>query len=185
MNKQNVFDDFIAAAEYLFKEKYTSSNYLAIAGGSNGGLLIGATMTQRPDLAKVAFPAVGVMDMLKYHKFTSGAGWKSDYGTSEDSEEMFKYLLNYSPVHAIKDSVNYPATMVTTADHDDRVVPAHSFKFAATLQAKAKSKNPLLIRIETNAGHGAGTPTSKQIEQVADKYAFAWYNMGINPFEKK
>lgn len=184
MNKQNVFDDFIAAAEYLFKEKYTSSDYLAIAGGSNGGLLIGATMTQRPDLAKVAFPAVGVMDMLKYHKFTSGAGWKSDYGTSEESEEMFKYLLNYSPVHAIKKGVYYPATMVTTADHDDRVVPAHSFKFAATLQAKAKSNNPLLIRIETNAGHGAGTPTSKQIEQVADKFAFAWYNMGIKPFEK-
>ncbi|MCF6366059.1 MAG: prolyl oligopeptidase family serine peptidase [Bacteroidales bacterium] len=183
MNKQNVFDDFIAAAEYLFKEKYTSSDYLAIAGGSNGGLLIGATITQRPDLAKVAFPAVGVMDMLKYHKFTSGAGWASDYGTSEESEEMFKYLLNYSPVHAIKEGVNYPATMVTTADHDDRVVPAHSFKFAATLQAKAKSNNPLLIRIETNAGHGAGTPTSKQIEQVADKFAFAWYNMGINPFK--
>jgi len=184
MNKQNVFDDFIAAAEFLFSEKYTSSDYLAIAGGSNGGLLIGATMTQRPELAKVAFPAVGVMDMLKYHKFTSGAGWASDYGTSEDSEEMFKYLLNYSPVHTIKDSVNYPATMVTTADHDDRVVPAHSFKFAATLQAKAESNNPLLIRIETNAGHGAGTPTSKQIEQVADKYAFAWYNMGVNPFKK-
>jgi len=183
MNKQNVFDDFIAAAEYLFKEKYTSSDYLAIAGGSNGGLLIGATMTQRPDLAKVAFPAVGVMDMLKYHKFTSGAGWASDYGTSEESEEMFKYLYNYSPVHAIKEGVNYPATMVTTADHDDRVVPAHSFKFAATLQAKAKSNNPLLIRIETNAGHGAGTPTSKQIEQVADKFAFAWYNMGVNPFK--
>ncbi len=184
MHKQNVFDDFIAAAEYLFKEKYTSTDYLAIAGGSNGGLLIGATMTQRPDLAKVALPAVGVMDMLRYHKFTAGAGWASDYGTSEDSEEMFKYLLNYSPVHAIKDSVNYPATLITTADHDDRVVPAHSFKFAATLQAKAKSSNPLLIRIETNAGHGAGTPTSKQIEQVADKYAFVWYNMGINPFEK-
>ena len=183
MNKQNVFDDFIAAAEYLFKEKYTSSDYLAIAGGSNGGLLIGATMTQRPDVAKVAFPAVGVMDMLKYHKFTSGAGWKSDYGTSEDSKEMFEYLYKYSPVHAIKEGVNYPATMVTTADHDDRVVPAHSFKFAATLQAKAKSNNPLLIRIETNAGHGAGTPTSKQIEQVADRYAFAWYNMGINPFK--
>ena len=184
MNKQNVFDDFIAAAEYLFKEKYTSSDYLAIAGGSNGGLLIGAVMTQRPDLAKVALPAVGVMDMLKYHKFTSGAGWKSDYGTSEDSKEMFEYLYKYSPVNAIKEGVNYPATMVTTADHDDRVVPAHSFKFAATLQAKAKSNNPLLIRIETNAGHGAGTPTSKQIEQVADKYAFAWYNMGVNPFEK-
>jgi prolyl oligopeptidase len=184
MQKQNVFDDFISAAEYLFKENYTSPDYLAIAGGSNGGLLVGAVMTQRPDIAKVAFPAVGVMDMLKYHKFTSGAGWASDYGTSEESEEMFKYLLNYSPVHTIREGVNYPATMVTTADHDDRVVPAHSFKFAATLQAKAKSKNPLLIRIETNAGHGAGTPTSKQIEQVADKYAFAWYNMGLNPFQK-
>lgn len=185
MNKQNVFDDFIAAAEYLFKEKYTTSNYMAIAGGSNGGLLIGAVMTQRPDLAKVALPAVGVMDMLRYHKFTAGAGWASDYGTSEESEEMFKYLLNYSPLHSIKDSVNYPATLITTADHDDRVVPAHSFKFAATLQEKAKSNNPLLIRIETNAGHGAGTPTSKQIEQIADKFAFAWYNMGIDPFEDK
>jgi len=185
MNKQNVFDDFIAAAEYLFKEKYTTSDYLAIAGGSNGGLLIGAVMTQRPDLAKVALPAVGVMDMLRYHKFTAGAGWASDYGTSEESEEMFKYLLNYSPLHSIKDSVNYPATLITTADHDDRVVPAHSFKFAATLQEKAKSNNPLLIRIETNAGHGAGTPTSKQIEQIADKFAFTWYNMGIDPFEDK
>lgn len=185
MNKQNVFDDFIAAAEYLFKEKYTTSDYMAIAGGSNGGLLIGAVMTQRPDLAKVALPAVGVMDMLRYHKFTAGAGWASDYGTSEESEEMFKYLLNYSPLHSIKDSVNYPATLITTADHDDRVVPAHSFKFAATLQEKAKSNNPLLIRIETNAGHGAGTPTSKQIEQIADKFAFAWYNMGIDPFEDK
>ena len=183
MHKQNVFNDFIEAAEYLFKENYTSSDYLAIAGGSNGGLLIGATMTQRPDLAKVALPAVGVMDMLRYHKFTAGAGWASDYGTSEDSEEMFKYLLNYSPVQAIKDSVNYQATLITTADHDDRVVPAHSFKFAATIQAKAKSTNPLLIRIETNAGHGAGTPTSKQIEQIADKYAFVWYNMGVNPFK--
>lgn len=184
MQKQNVFDDFIAAAEYLFKEKYTSSDYLAIAGGSNGGLLIGATMTQRPDLAKVALPAVGVMDMLRYHKFTAGAGWASDYGTSEESEEMFKYILNYSPVHTIKEGVNYPATLVTTADHDDRVVPAHSFKFAATLQDKAKSENPLLIRIETNAGHGAGTPTAKIIEKAADIFAFSWYNMGVNPFKK-
>ncbi len=183
LQKQNVFDDFIAAAEYLFKEKYTSSEYLAIAGGSNGGLLVGATMTQRPDLAKVAFPAVGVMDMLRYHKFTAGAGWASDYGTSEESEEMFKYILNYSPLHTIKEGVNYPATLITTADHDDRVVPAHSFKFAATLQDKAKSENPLMIRIETNAGHGAGTPTAKIIEQAADIYAFAWYNMGINPFK--
>jgi len=181
MNKQNVFDDFIAAGEYLIKEGYTSSDYLAIAGGSNGGLLVGATMAQRPDLAKVAFPAVGVMDMLRYHTFTAGAGWAFDYGTSEDSKEMFEYLRNYSPVHALKDSVSYPATMVTTADHDDRVVPAHSFKFAATLQEKHVGDNPVLIRIETDAGHGAGTPTSKQIEQGADRYAFAWYNMGIVP----
>lgn len=180
MQKQNVFDDFIAAAEYLKENKYTSTDYLAIAGGSNGGLLIGATMTQRPDLAKVAFPAVGVLDMLRYHKFTAGAGWAYDYGTSEESEEMFKYLLGYSPLQNVKDA-EYPATMVTTADHDDRVVPAHSFKFAATLQAHQKGKNPILIRIETSAGHGAGTPTSKQIEQAADKWAFAFYNMGISP----
>ncbi len=178
--KQNVFDDFIAAAEYLKENKYTSTDYLAIAGGSNGGLLIGATMTQRPDLAKVAFPAVGVLDMLRYHKFTAGAGWAYDYGTSEESEEMFKYLLGYSPLQNVKDA-NYPATMVTTADHDDRVVPAHSFKFAATLQEHQKGKNPILIRIETSAGHGAGTPTSKTIEQYADKWAFAFYNMGITP----
>ena len=181
MKKQNVFDDFIAAGEYLIKEKYTSSNYLAIAGGSNGGLLVGATMAQRPDLAKVAFPAVGVMDMLRYHTFTAGAGWAFDYGTSEDSKEMFEYLKNYSPVHALKEGTAYPATMVTTADHDDRVVPAHSFKFAATLQEKHGGDNPVLIRIETNAGHGAGTPTSKQIEQGADRYAFAWYNMEVVP----
>jgi len=181
MQKQNVFDDFIAAAEWLFENNYTSSDYLAIRGGSNGGLLVGATMAQRPDLAKVAFPAVGVMDMLRYHKFTAGAGWASDYGTSEESEEMFKYLLNYSPIHALKSRVNYPATMVTTADHDDRVVPAHSFKFAATLQENHTGDNPVLIRIETDAGHGAGTPISKTIEQLADRYAFAWYNMGIIP----
>ncbi|MDN4165501.1 prolyl oligopeptidase family serine peptidase [Cytophagales bacterium LB-30] len=181
MQKQNVFDDFIAAGEYLIKEGYTSSDYLAIAGGSNGGLLVGATMTQRPDLAKVAFPAVGVMDMLRYHKFTAGAGWAFDYGTSEDSKEMFEYLRNYSPVHALKPGTSYPATMVTTADHDDRVVPAHSFKFAATLQEHHVGDNPVLIRIETNAGHGAGTPTSKQIEAAADIYSFAWYNMGITP----
>lgn len=137
-------------------------------------------MTQRPDLAKVAFPAVGVLDMLRYHKFTAGAGWAYDYGTSEESEEMFKYLLAYSPLHNVKE-VNYPATMVTTADHDDRVVPAHSFKFAATLQEKQKGENPILIRIETSAGHGAGTPTSKIIEQYADRWAFAFYNMGITP----
>jgi len=181
MQKQNVFDDFIAAGEWLIANNYTSSDYLAIRGGSNGGLLVGATMTQRPDLAKVAFPAVGVMDMLRYHKFTAGAGWASDYGTSEDSKEMFEYLRNYSPVHALKPGVEYPATMVTTADHDDRVVPAHSFKFAATLQEYHTGNNPVLIRIETDAGHGAGTPISKTIEQVADRYAFAWYNMGVIP----
>ena len=181
MQKQNVFDDFIAAGEYLIKEKFTSSDYLAIAGGSNGGLLVGATMTQRPDLAKVAFPAVGVMDMLRYHTFTAGAGWAYDYGTSEQSEDMFKYLYGYSPVHNVKEGVSYPATMVTTADHDDRVVPAHSFKFAAELQSKHVGDNPVLIRIETDAGHGAGTPIAKQIEQAADAYSFAWYNMGVLP----
>lgn len=180
MQKQNVFDDFIAAGEYLISKNYTSSDYLAIAGGSNGGLLVGATMTQRPDLAKVAFPAVGVMDMLRYHKFTAGAGWAYDYGTADDSKEMFEYLKGYSPVHNLKPA-NYPATMVTTADHDDRVVPAHSFKFAATLQENQTGPNPVLIRIETNAGHGAGTPTSKRIEQAADLYSFAWYNMGVIP----
>ena len=181
MNKQNVFDDFIAAGEYLIAEGYTSSDYLAIAGGSNGGLLVGATMTQRPDLARVAFPAVGVMDMLRYHTFTAGAGWAFDYGTSEDSEEMFQYLHKYSPVHALKTGTDYPATMVTTADHDDRVVPAHSFKFAATLQQHHAGDAPVIIRIETDAGHGAGTPTSKRIEQAADYYAFAWYNMNWVP----
>jgi len=180
MKKQNVFDDFVAAAEYLKENKYTSTDYLAIAGGSNGGLLIGATITQNPSIAKVAFPAVGVLEMLRYHKFTSGAGWTPDYGNSDESEEMFKYLLGYSPVHNVKE-VEYPATMVTTGDHDDRVVPAHSFKFAAELQAKQKGENPILIRIETSAGHGAGTPTSKIIEQYADKYSFAFYNMGIKP----
>jgi len=181
MNKQNVFDDFIAAGEYLIKEGYTSSDYLAIAGGSNGGLLVGATMTQRPDLAKVAIPAVGVMDMLRYHKFTAGAGWAYDYGTSEDSKEMFEYLLDYSPVHNLTAGTSYPATMVTTADHDDRVVPAHSFKFAASLQEAHTGTNPVLIRIETDAGHGAGTPISKAIEQQADVYSFVWYNMDIVP----
>ena len=180
MKKQNVFDDFIAAGEFLIDNKYTSSDYLAIAGGSNGGLLVGATMTQRPDLAKVAFPAVGVMDMLRYHKFTAGAGWAYDYGTADDSKEMFEYLKGYSPVHNLKPA-NYPATMVTTGDHDDRVVPAHSFKFAATLQENQTGANPVLIRIETDAGHGAGTPISKYIEQAADRYSFAWYNMGIIP----
>lgn len=178
LHKQNVFDDFIAAAEYLQQQGYTSSNKLAIRGGSNGGLLVGAVMTQRPELVKVALPAVGVLDMLRYHTFTAGAGWAYDYGTSEQSKEMFDYLLGYSPVHNVKAGVAYPATMVTTADHDDRVVPAHSFKFAAELQAKDAGVNPQLIRIETNAGHGAGTPVSKQIEQMADIFSFTLYNMG-------
>ncbi|MEN8248572.1 MAG: prolyl oligopeptidase family serine peptidase [Bacteroidota bacterium] len=181
MQKQNVFDDFIAAGEYLIEQGYTSNEYLAIAGASNGGLLVGATMTQRPDLAKVAFPAVGVMDMLRYNKFTAGAGWAFDYGTAEESEEMFEYLKGYSPLHNLNPGTAYPATMVTTADHDDRVVPAHSFKFAATLQNAHAGANPVLIRIETDAGHGAGTPITKTIEQYADRYAFAWYNMGIVP----
>ncbi|CAM1338933.1 prolyl oligopeptidase family serine peptidase [Tenacibaculum aestuarii] len=179
LKKQNVFDDFIAAAEYLIKENYTSSDYLAIRGGSNGGLLVGATMTQRPDLMKVALPAVGVLDMLRYHTFTAGAGWAYDYGTSEQSEEMFNYLKGYSPVHNVKDGVQYPATMVTTGDHDDRVVPAHSFKFAAELQDKQQGNNPVLIRIETNAGHGAGTPVAKTIEQYADIFGFTLFNMGF------
>ncbi|MCS4308062.1 prolyl oligopeptidase [Rheinheimera pacifica] len=178
LQKQNVFDDFIAAAEYLQKEGYTSKDKLAIRGGSNGGLLVGAVMTQQPELIKVALPAVGVLDMLRYHTFTAGAGWAYDYGTSEQSKEMFEYLLAYSPVHNVKSGVAYPATMVTTADHDDRVVPAHSFKFAAELQAKDAGVNPQLIRIETNAGHGAGTPVSKQIEQTADMVSFTLYNMG-------
>ena len=179
MQKQNVFDDFIAAAEYLIKEKYTSPQYLAIRGGSNGGLLVGATMLQRPDLFKVALPAVGVLDMLRYHTFTAGAGWAYDYGTSDDSKEMFEYLKAYSPLHNVKQGVAYPATLITTGDHDDRVVPAHSFKFAAELQAKQTGNNPILIRIETNAGHGAGTPVSKTIEQNADLQAFTLWNMGI------
>jgi prolyl oligopeptidase len=179
MQKQNVFDDFIAAAEYLIQENYTSRDYLAIQGGSNGGLLVGAVMTQRPDLVKVALPAVGVLDMLRYHKFTAGAGWAYDYGTAEDSKAMFEYLKGYSPVHNVKAGVEYPATLITTGDHDDRVVPAHSFKFAAELQAKQAGTNPVLIRIETNAGHGAGTPTAKIIDQLADIYAFTLYNMGF------
>jgi prolyl oligopeptidase len=177
--KQNVFDDFIAAAEYLIANKYTSKDYLAIRGGSNGGLLVGATMTQRPDLMKVALPAVGVLDMLRYHTFTAGAGWAYDYGTSEESEEMFDYLQGYSPVHNVNQGVEYPATLVTTGDHDDRVVPAHSFKFAAELQEKQAGTNPTLIRIETNAGHGAGTPVNKTIEQYADIFGFTLFNMGF------
>ncbi len=181
LKKQNVFDDFIAAAKYLIDNKYTSSNFLAIRGGSNGGLLVGAVMTQRPDLIKVALPAVGVLDMLRYHTFTAGAGWSYDYGTANDNKEMFEYLKNYSPVHNVKKGIQYPATLITTGDHDDRVVPAHSFKFAAALQEKQTGNNPVLIRIETNAGHGAGTPTSKTIQQYADIFAFTFYNMGITP----
>jgi len=183
--KQNVFDDFIAAGEYLIANKYTSSDYLAIRGGSNGGLLVGATMTQRPDLMKVALPAVGVLDMLRYHTFTAGAGWAYDYGTADDDKEMFNYLLGYSPVHNVKAGTEYPATLVTTGDHDDRVVPAHSFKFAAELQAKQAGANPTLIRIETNAGHGAGTPVSKTIEQYADIFGFTLHNMGFEELPNK
>lgn len=179
MNKQNVFDDFIAAGEYLIENKFTSSDFLAIRGGSNGGLLVGATMTQRPDLMKVALPAVGVLDMLRYHTFTAGAGWAYDYGTSEDNAEMFQYIKGYSPLHNVKEGVEYPATLITTGDHDDRVVPAHSFKFAAELQAKQTGSNPVLIRIETDAGHGAGTPVSKTIEQYADIFGFTLFNMGF------
>tara|TARA_B100000900_G_scaffold326930_1_gene286985 strand:+ start:776 stop:2914 length:2139 start_codon:yes stop_codon:yes gene_type:complete len=178
--KQNVFDDFIAAAEFLIDKNYTSTDFLALRGGSNGGLLVGAVMTQRPDLMKVALPAVGVLDMLRYHKFTSGAGWAYDYGTSDQSVEMFDYLKSYSPVHNVKKNTVYPATLVTTGDHDDRVVPAHSFKFAAELQEKGVKQNPLLIRIETNAGHGAGTPVSKTIEQYADIFGFTLFNMGFD-----
>ena len=179
LKKKNVFDDFIAAAEYLIKEKYTAKEYLAISGGSNGGLLVGAAMTQRPDLFKVALPAVGVLDMLRYHQFTAGAGWAFDYGTAQDSPEMFNYLKGYSPYHNLKEGVTYPATLVTTADHDDRVVPAHSFKFAARLQKAHKGDSPVLIRIETNAGHGAGKPTAKIIDEQADKWAFTFYNMNV------
>ncbi|ASO04690.1 prolyl endopeptidase [Arenibacter algicola] len=183
--KQNVFDDFIAAAEYLIAEKFTSSDYLAIKGGSNGGLLVGATMTQRPDLIKVALPAVGVLDMLRYHTFTAGAGWAYDYGTSEDDLEMFNYLKDYSPVHNVRKGVKYPATLITTGDHDDRVVPAHSFKFAAELQDKQTGDNPTLIRIEVNAGHGAGTPVSKTIEQNVDIFGFTFFNMGFKELPNK
>lgn len=177
--KQNVFDDFIAAGEYLIREKYTASSHLAIRGGSNGGLLVGAVMTQRPELAKVALPAVGVLDMLRYHTFTAGAGWAYDYGTAQDNPEMFAYLKGYSPVHNVRSGVKYPATLITTGDHDDRVVPAHSFKFAAALQAKQAGPAPVLIRIETNAGHGAGKPISKTIEENADIMAFTLAQMGI------
>ena len=184
MRKQNVFDDFIAAAEYLNTNKYTSPNYLAIRGGSNGGLLVGAAMTQRPELFKVALPAVGVMDMLRYHTFTAGAGWGYDYGTAEDSKEMFEYLRGYSPVHSIKKGVKYPATLVTTGDHDDRVVPAHSFKFAATLQENQGGQAPVLIRIDVNAGHGAGKSVKQSINELADIQSFTLYNMGVTPKAK-
>jgi len=185
MQKQNVFDDFIAAAEYLIAQKYTSSDFLAILGGSNGGLLVGATMTQRPDLMKVALPAVGVMDMLRYHTFTSGAGWAFDYGTSQDSKEMFEYIKGYSPVNNVKKGTKYPATMVTTGDHDDRVVPAHSFKFAAELQDKQAGTNPVLIRIDVNAGHGAGKSVAATIQENADIQAFTLFSMGFTALPKK
>ncbi len=180
MQKQNVFDDCIAAAEYLIENKYTSPDKLALNGRSNGGLLVGAVVNKRPDLFKVSLPGVGVMDMLRYHKFTIGRFWASDYGTSEDSEEMFNYLYAYSPVHNVKEGVEYPATMVLTADHDDRVVPAHSFKYAAELQDKYKGNNPVIIRIESKAGHGAGKPTSKIIEEATDMWAFMFYNLGMS-----
>ena len=183
--KQNVFDDFIAAAEYLISKEITSPEYLAIQGGSNGGLLVGAVMTQRPELFKVALPAVGVLDMLRYHQFTAGAGWSYDYGTVDDSKEMFEYLKGYSPVHNVKAGTYYPATLITTGDHDDRVVPAHSFKFAAELQDKHQGDSPVLIRIETNVGHGAGTPVSKRIEQYADILGFTLLNMGYEVLPEK
>jgi prolyl oligopeptidase len=180
MNKQNVFDDFIAAAQYLIDTKITSKDRIAISGASNGGLLIGACLTQRPDLFKVCFPSVGVLDMLRYHKFTAGAGWASDYGTADDSKDMFQYLYHYSPVHNVKKNTCYPATMILTADHDDRVVPMHSFKFAAALQAAQSCNNPVLINIQSKAGHGAGKPTSMLIQEQADKWAFLFWNMGLN-----
>lgn len=179
--KQNVFDDFIYAAKYLKDNKYTSKEKLAIQGESNGGLLVGATITQQPDICQVAFPFVGVMDMLRYHKFTAGAGWAYDYGTAEDSKEMFDYLKGYSPVHNVKEGTNYPATLIMTADHDDRVVPAHSFKFAATLQEKHKGENPVLISIETKAGHGAGMSTEQTIKAESNKWAFMFYNCKVTP----
>jgi prolyl oligopeptidase len=183
--KQNVFDDFIAAAEYLIANKYTSKDFLAVRGGSNGGLLVGAVMTQRPDLMKVALPAVGVLDMLRYHTFTAGAGWAYDYGTAEDSSEMFEYIKKYSPVHNVKTGIEYPATLVTTGDHDDRVVPAHSFKFASELQEKQTGANPALIRIDINAGHGAGKSVAAIIQESVDVQAFTLFNMGIRKLSVK
>jgi prolyl oligopeptidase len=179
MNKQNVFDDCIAAAEYLIDNKYTNPRKLALKGGSNGGLLVGAVINQRPDLFAAAIPEVGVMDMLRYHKFTIGWAWARDYGTSADSKEMFEYLLTYSPIHNISETKEYPSVLVTTADHNDRVVPAHSFKYIATLQDKYKGNNPMLIRIESKAGHGGGMPTSKQIEEYADIWAFLMKNLDM------
>lgn len=184
MQKKNVFDDFIAAGEYLQDKGYTSSQYMALSGRSNGGLLVGATMTMRPDLAKVAFPGVGVLDMLRYNRFTAGAGWSYDYGTAEDSKEMFEYLKSYSPVHNVRKGVCYPSTMIITSDHDDRVVPAHSFKFGAELQEKQSCSNPILIRIEVNAGHGAGRSTEQVIGENADLLSFALYEMGIQNLKK-
>jgi prolyl oligopeptidase len=179
LHKQNVFNDFISAAEYLIREKYTNKDKIAIHGRSNGGLLIGAAITQRPDLFKVALPGVGVLDMLRYHKFTIGYKWATDYGTS-DSLEHFNNLVKYSPLHNVKD-IEYPATMVYTADHDDRVVPAHSFKFIATLQEHQKGQAPVLIRIDVDAGHGAGKPVSKQIDEFTDLWAFTFYHLGMLP----
>ena len=180
LRKQNVFDDFIAAAEWLIQNRVTSADKLAISGASNGGLLVGAAMTQRPDLFAVALPAVGVMDMLRFHKFTIGWAWTSDFGSADNADE-FKAIYAYSPIHNLKSGTCYPATLVTTADHDDRVVPSHSFKFAATLQAAQGCAKPTLIRIETRAGHGAGKPTSKQIEEAADVLAFTAKNLGMPP----
>ena len=184
MQKKNVFEDFIAAGEYLQKNGYTSPEFMALSGRSNGGLLVGATMTMRPDLAKVAFPGVGVLDMLRYNKFTEGAGWSFDYGTAEDSKEMFEYLKSYSPVHNVRKGVCYPSTMIITSDHDDRVVPAHSFKFGAELQEKQSCNNPVLIRIEVNAGHGAGRSTDQVIGENTDLMSFALYEMGIKELKK-
>lgn len=184
MQKKNVFEDFIAAGEYLQQKGYTSKEYMALSGRSNGGLLVGATMTMRPDLAKVAFPGVGVLDMLRYNKFTAGAGWSYDYGTAEDSKEMFEYLKSYSPVHQVRKGVCYPSTMIITSDHDDRVVPAHSFKFGAELQEKQSCDNPVLVRIEVNAGHGAGRSTDQVIGENADLLSFALYEMGIKALKK-
>ncbi|KQM63020.1 prolyl oligopeptidase family serine peptidase [Chryseobacterium sp. Leaf201] len=184
MDKKNVFNDFIAAGEYLQNKGYTSKEYMALSGRSNGGLLVGATMTMRPDLAKVAFPGVGVLDMLRYNKFTAGAGWSYDYGTAEDSREMFEYLKSYSPVHNVKAGTCYPSTMIITSDHDDRVVPAHSFKFGAELQEKQACSNPVLLRIEKNAGHGAGRATDQVISENADLISFALFEMGIKEIKK-